>query len=285
MKFIELRKIAFLISGSLIAFALFNIFGRKINWGIDFTGGTVVQVRFEKNENIAQIRKSLRKLNPVIQEFPKTNSFILKFSRSLNLTDLHKKLMDIFSKDMPKNPAKIERFEMVGPVVGKFLIKAALYAFLGALFGIIVYVAIRFKGNVWGLAAVIALIHDITITFGIMCFTGRSIDLIIVTGLLFIAGYSVNDTIVIYDRIRENLKKAERKKTSEIFNVSITQTLSRTIITSLTTLLVVLALFLFGGQIIHDFSLTLLIGIIIGTYSSIFIASPLVYISKKNAKK
>ena len=172
----------------------------------------------------------------------------------------------------------IERFEMVGPVVGKFLKKAAISAFGGALLGIILYVALRFKGSVWGLAAVAAIIHDVIITFGILAALGTSVDLIVVTSLLFIAGYSVNDTIVIYDRIRENLRRAQRQKTSGIFNISITQTLSRTLITSLTTAAVIVCLLVFGGEIIHSFALSLLIGIIVGTYSSIFIASPLVYL-------
>jgi len=277
IRFIEFRKKAFIISGIITLFAAYSIFFGKIKWGIDFTGGTVAQIQFEKELAITELRMALAEYKPVIQEFSGEFSYILKFSQSEEEQNLGAVIKEKLKAKFPDNKVTIVRFEMVGPVVGKFLIKAALYAFLGALFGIIFYVALRFKGSIWGIAAVIALIHDVVITFGILCFTNVSVDLIIITGLLFIAGYSVNDTIVIYDRIRENLRKVERKKTSEIFNVSIKQTLSRTLITSLTTALVVLCLFLLGGEIIHNFAATLLIGIVIGTYSSIFIASPLVY--------
>ena len=275
--FIEFRKKAFLISGAIVLFASYNIFFGKINWGIDFTGGTIAHIKFEKNLVITDLREALAEYKPVIQEFSGESSYILKFSQSEEEQNLSAEIKDKLKEKFPENEVTIVRFEMVGPVVGKFLINAALYAFMGALFGIIFYVALRFKGSIWGIAAVIALIHDMVITFGILCFSGVTVDLIVITGLLFIAGYSVNDTIVIYDRIRENLKNFERKKTSEIFNDSIKQTLSRTLITSLTTAIVVLCLFFLGGEIIHNFAGAILIGIVIGTYSSIFIASPLVY--------
>jgi len=278
IKFIQFRKKAFLLSLIFFALSIFIIAFTKINWGIDFTGGTVAQIKFDKQINIEDLRESMKSYNPTIQEFPKSFSYILKFSQSEETQNLSEEVNKKLTADFHTSSPEIMRFEMVGPVVGKFLIKAALYAFCGAIFGIILYVGLRFRGGIWGLAAVAALIHDVAITFGILCFMKISIDLIIITALLFIAGYSVNDTIVIYDRIRENLRRAERKNISDIFNSSITQTLSRTLITSLTTELAIIPLFIFGGETIHSFSLALLLGVLIGTYSSIFIASPLVYI-------
>jgi len=280
IKFIEKRRNAFIISGALILLALYATVVRKINWGIDFTGGTLAQISFKKDVSIESLREKLAEFKPVIQRFANTNTFLLKFSQ-IKQEDISVKLNTILMENFKESEPQIEKFEMVGPVVGKFLIKAAIYAFFGAFIGIILYVAIRFKGGIWGIAAVVALIHDVFITFGILCLMNYTIDLIIITGLLFIAGYSVNDTIVIYDRIRENLRKGIRKSNAEIFDISINQTLSRTLVTSLTTLLVVATLLLLGGMAIKSFAITLFIGIIIGTYSSIFIASPLVYITKK----
>jgi len=280
IKFIEKRKNAFLVSGALILLSIYATVVKKINWGIDFTGGTLAQVSFKKDVSIESLRAKLSEFKPVIQRFANTNTFLLKFSQ-IKQQDISVKLNTILMENFKESEPQIEKFEMVGPVVGKFLIKAAIYAFFGAFIGIIFYVAIRFKGGIWGIAAVIALIHDVFITFGILCLMNYTIDLIIITGLLFIAGYSVNDTIVIYDRIRENLRKGLRKSNAEIFDTSINQTLSRTLVTSLTTLLVVATLLLLGGMAIKSFAITLFIGIIIGTYSSIFIASPLVYITKK----
>lgn len=156
--------------------------------------------------------------------------------------------------------------------------KKAIYSFVFAFLGIIVYVAWRFKGGVWGAAGVIALIHDVFITFGILSLMGKEITLVIVAALLTLAGYSINDTIVVYDRIRDDMKLYFKRPLIEIFNMSINETLSRTIVTSFTTMFVVLALFFKGGTVIHDFAITLIIGIVVGTYSSIFVASPIVYI-------
>jgi len=275
--FIKMRKAAFASSILLMIFSGASLI-KGINWGIDFTGGTVAQIKFEKPADISDLRKIFSEYKPVIQEFSGSKTFILKFSQSDEMKNLSAALGEKLNKEYPANKAEIERFEMVGPVVGKFLKKAAISAFGGALLGIILYVALRFKGGVWGLAAVAAIVHDVLITFGILAAMGITVDLIVVTSLLFIAGYSVNDTIVIYDRIRENLRRAQRQKTSVVFNNSIAQTLSRTLITSLTTAAVVVCLLVFGGEIIHSFAQSLLIGIIVGTYSSIFIASPLVYL-------
>ncbi|MBU4134409.1 protein translocase subunit SecF [bacterium] len=280
INFIGMRNSAFAVSALLMIFAAISLIS-GIKWGIDFTGGTVAQLKFEKPADISALRKIFSEYKPVIQEYPGAKTFILKFSQSDEMENLSAAIVEKLKEAYPDNKAEIERFEMVGPVVGDFLKNAAAYAFGGALLGIILYVALRFKGSMWGIAAVAAIIHDVLITFGILVAFGTSVDLIVVTSLLFIAGYSVNDTIVIYDRIRENLRKAQRQETSAIFNSSITQTLSRTLITSLTTVMVVVCLLVFGGEIIHNFAQSLLIGIVVGTYSSVFIASPIVYLKLK----
>ena len=277
--FIGYRRIAFVISGVLIFIGIFQVWKKKGgNFGIDFRGGTLVQLRFKKEIKVEKIREVLEKngfKDTNIQEVIGSNSFIFRFPVMEKSEDLSFRIENLFKEIDPD--VIIERIEMVGPVVGKYLIKLALKAFIFAFLGIIVYIGIRFKGTIWGVSAVIALVHDVFITFGLLNLVGCEISLVVVSGLLLLAGYSVNDTIVVYDRIRENLRLKGGKDLKEIFNLSIRQTLSRTLITSITTLLVVLALFFFGGEVIHDFSITLLFGIIIGTYSSIFIASPIVW--------
>ncbi|RLD14762.1 MAG: protein translocase subunit SecF [Caldiserica bacterium] len=277
--FIGYRRIAFVISGILILIGIFQVWKRKGgNFGIDFRGGTLVQLGFKKEIKVEKIREILEKngfKDTNIQEVIGSNSFIFRFPVVEKSENLGFKIEKVFKDIDPE--VYIERIEMVGPVVGRYLIKLALKAFIFAFFGIIIYIGIRFKGTIWGVSAVIALLHDVFITFGLLNLVGCEISLVVVSGLLLLAGYSVNDTIVVYDRIRENLRLKGGKNLKETFNLSIRQTLSRTLITSITTLLVVLALFFFGGEVIHDFSITLLFGIIIGTYSSIFIASPIVW--------
>jgi preprotein translocase SecF subunit len=165
----------------------------------------------------------------------------------------------------------------VGPRIGKYLTNRALLAIILSLSGIIIYVAFRFKSPVWGISAVIALLHDVFIVLGLFCIFDKEITLTVIAAVLTLAGYSVNDTIVIFDRIRENLSLMRKETLNKIINTSINQTLSRTAITSLTTEFVLLSLFFLGGEVIHDFSFVLLFGVVIGTYSSIFIASPIVY--------
>ena len=177
------------------------------------------------------------------------------------------------------------RIEKVGPVVGKALRKSAILAIIFALGGILIYVGFRFKHFDFGVAGVIALLHDVFITLGVLLILGRQIDLLVVTALLTIAGYSINDTIIIYDRVRENMIKHNKHSLAEIINMSINQTLGRTILTTLTTLMVVITLFLRGGEVLNTFALCLIIGFISGTYSTIFIASPLVLMWESRGTK
>jgi preprotein translocase SecF subunit len=287
-KFIEKRKKAFILSGLMILVSGYAIFHKGVNLGIDFTGGTLVQINFSQEISEGGMRETLSRhelSGATIQKFPNTNVLIIRV-KSLNVgpvesdvgpVEIKQKLTSIFQEEFPQNQFIIERNEVVGPVVGKYLKKRGMKAFLFAFLGIIIYIAWRFIGGIWGLAGVTALIHDVFITFGIFTILGKEITLPIVAALLTLAGYSINDTIVVYDRIRENIKIQYKKPLVEVINSSINETLSRTMMTSLSTLLVVLSIFILGGPVIHDFSFAILIGIFIGTYSSIFIASPLVY--------
>ena len=280
-KFIEKRKKAFILSGLMILFSGYAIFHKGVNLGIDFTGGTLVQINFSKEVTEGEIRETLSRRElpgAAIQKFPNTNAVVIRVkSLDVGPVEIAQKLTSIFQEELPQNQFIIERNEVVGPVVGEYLKKRGIKAFLFAFLGIIIYIAWRFIGGIWGLAGVTALIHDVFITFGIFTILGKEISLPIVAALLTLAGYSINDTIVVYDRIRENIRLHYKRPLAEVIDSSINETLSRTMMTSLTTLLVVLSIFILGGPVIHDFAFAILIGIFIGTYSSIFIASPLVY--------
>ena len=183
------------------------------------------------------------------------------------------------------NNFQILRIENVGPVVGRQLKTKAIWAILWSLLGILVYVTFRFRHLDFAIGGIAALIHDVIIATGLLLFFNRQIDLLIVTALLTLAGYSINDTIVVYDRIREMMQKMQKAKLSEVINTAINQTLSRSILTSFTTILVILSLFLYGGEVLNSFALVLLIGIAVGTYSSIFIATPLVIAFRKRSRR
>jgi len=288
-KFIEKRNIAFVISGLMILISGFAIFHKGINLGIDFTGGTLVQINFSQEVPVGEAREILTRhglSSATIQRFPNTNVLVIRVkSLDVGPVEVAQKLTSIFQEEFPQNQFTIERNEVVGPVVGEYLKKRGVKAFLFAFLGIIIYVAWRFVGGIWGIAGVAALVHDIFITFGIFVVLGKEITLPIVAALLTLGGYSINDTIVVYDRIRENIRLQYKKPLAEVINSSINETLSRTMMTSLTTLLVVLSIFILGGPVIHDFSFAILLGIFIGTYSSIFVASPMVYQWKTKRSK
>ncbi|MFH1715254.1 MAG: protein translocase subunit SecF [Elusimicrobiota bacterium] len=284
IKFIQKKKIAYLLSGILITAGIISmIIKGGPNWGIDFTGGALVQINFTEAVTNDEVRTGLETIgfsNVTLQRFVGSNVVIFRLQQSAQVTG---PLMETLKTNMNKNFV-VERIEMVGPAVGIWLVKRAALAFSFAFLGIICYVAIRFKGGVWGVAGVLALIHDVLIVVGIFSILNKEITLPVVAALMTLVGYSINDTIVIYDRIRENLRVRYKEAKEKVFNDSINQTLSRTVITSGTTLVTVLALFLFGGKVIHDFSLVLLLGVIVGTYSSIFVASPIVYDWKNRSK-
>lgn len=281
IRFLSKRKEAFAISIVLILLSVIFLIIKKPNWGIDFTGGTLVHLKFEKSIQISDLREALIKgelPEPSIQSFRNSNVVIIRIKKIKEEANISEKISDIIQSDFPGIGFSVMRNEMVGPAVGSYLRETAVKAFIFAFVAMVIYIAIRFKGGIWGFAAVIALIHDVIITFGILNILGVTMDLPVIAALLTLAGYSINDTIVIYDRIRENIRIHYKKKLSEIIDQSINSTLSRTIITSGTTLAVVISILLKGGEVLYGFAMALFIGIIVGTYSSIFVASPLIYV-------
>lgn len=274
--FVSKRAIAMTLSVLLIGWGLWAAFQKKdAIYGIDFAGGQIQEYRFQKPVAPDLLRDALRQEglgDAIIQDVDKTSlTFIIRTS-----SDTYDTVVKAFKSKLADNPFEILRIEKVGPVVGKHLRERALWAIILSLVGILIYVAFRFKHLDYAAAGVIALLHDVAITFGCLVLLGRQIDLLVVTALLTIAGYSINDTIVIYDRIRENIPKMRKTKLADLINISLNQTLSRTIITNGVTFLVVLALFFKGGEVLNTFALALVIGFFAGTYSTIFIASPLV---------
>ena len=274
--FVSKRKICYGISALLVVLSVFALVSKKdAAYGIDFVGGQIQEYRFERRIPVDDLRDVLNSAGleeAVIQQFDQYPENVMVRTSD----DTEKKVMETFRQSFTDNSFEILRIEKVGPVVGKALRKAALLAIIFALGGILIYVGFRFKHFDFATAGIIALLHDVFITLGLLILLNRQVDLLVVTALLTIAGYSVNDTIIIYDRVRENMVKSGRKSLAEIINKSINQTLGRTILTTITTLIVVISLYTKGGEVLNTFALTLLIGFIAGTYSTIFIASPLV---------
>lgn len=273
--YIKIRFICYTLSAIVIITGVFAYFHRgKTMYGVDFTGGQVQEYSFEKNINIEKIRQSLNQAglgDASIQQITGKNEVIIKTA-----TDTVNAVGKKFSEDFPDNKYQVMRIEQVGPAVGKDLKKKALNAIIFSLIGILIYVAFRFKHFNFAAAGVIALLHDVIITVGFLALTGREMSLTVIAALLTIAGYSINDTIVIYDRIREVIRTMPKVTLKDAINIAVNQCMSRTILTTWCTMLVVLALFFFGGDVINDFSFCLLVGFISGIYSTVFIASPLI---------
>ena len=273
--FINKRWIAYVASTIILlgGMAIFLARGEKA-YGIDFTGGQMQEYRFASPVEIEDVRHSLVGIgieDATIQSMEAKNQVLIKTSE-----DAASEITKEFKKSFSGNPAELMRVEKVGPSIGKHLRKSARLALLWSLIGILIYVGFRFKNVGFAVAGVIALFHDVFVAIGFLAATGRELNITIVAALLTIAGYSINDTIVIYSRIRENLKLYRKASMKEIINMSVNQTLSRTLLTTLTTLLAVVSIFLFGGEVLRDFSFTLLVGIISGIYSTIYIAAPLI---------
>ncbi|HAN05306.1 MAG: protein-export membrane protein SecF [Elusimicrobia bacterium GWA2_64_40] len=280
INFISKRFIFFGFSALLIAVSAASMAVKGLNLGLDFTGGTLLQVKFEQPVTTAQVREAMAKagLETSIQSFTGRNAYQIKVKGTQEkVNEIADKMLAGFTASFPGNTYTEEKRDYVGPVVGRDLAKKALFAFVLSLFGIIVYVAFRFSNPVWGAAGVIALLHDVFIAAGAMSVTNREIDLVIVAALLTIAGYSINDTIVIFDRMRENIRMFPKMALSQLVNTSINETLSRTLLTNFTVLTVVAVLFFAGGEVINNFAFCMLVGSIFGTYSTIAIATPLVY--------
>ncbi len=276
--FMRWSKFAFIFSLIMIMGSIATISTKGLNWGLDFTGGTLIEVSFKEPANLPLIRESLEKAgfgDAVVQNFGTARDVMVRLQPREGVKGevLGNQILDAL-KEGTAQSVEMRRIEFVGPNVGDELAEAGGMAILIALLCILLYVSLRFE---WRLAAgaVLSLAHDIIITVGIFSVLQVEVDLTIVAALLTVVGYSLNDTIVVFDRIRENFRKMRKGSPAEIMNCSISQTLSRTLITSGTTLFVVIALFAQGGSMIHGFALALLIGITIGTYSSIYVASAL----------
>lgn len=278
VNFIGRRRIAFLVSVILILIGIVSMVikgGPK--YGIDFTGGTLIQLHIGKNVDISEVRTALAPIGlsgTEIQNFGEANEFLIKYQEDIDASDVAKTLEEQLQTDV-----RIDRTEKVGPRIGRELReRALLFVGLGLLL-MLIYITIRFDIK-FGVGAIVALFHDVFITMGIFSLLNKEITVAIVAAILTIVGYSINDSIVVSDRIRENLRKLGKKVSLSSFietvNRSINQTLSRTIITSLTTLTVLVCILIFGGPVIFDFAFALTIGIIVGTYSSIFVVAALV---------
>ena len=278
--FIGMMKPAAIFSAILIVISLATFLVRGgLIYGIDFAGGTVLEIKFNEPVQIADVRQSLQKSDlggSEIKHFGEEESVLISTEQSsADLRGIEGRVRSALDEAFGENSYSVERLEMVGPKVGADLRKKGLLAVFLSCLLILAYVTIRFEFK-FALGGLLALVHDIVIALGLFTLMGRTFTLPVLAAVLTIAGYSINDSIVVFDRIRENIRRGTRKKLPDIINLSINQTLSRTILTSLTVIVVIGALLLFGGEIIKDFSLILLFGVIIGTYSSIFIASPTV---------
>ncbi|RKY45573.1 MAG: protein translocase subunit SecDF [Candidatus Omnitrophota bacterium] len=279
INFVKFKNICLVISLVLIGMGFFSFKskGERI-WGIDFKGGQLLQYKLQPLSKIEKVRKVLEEEginNIVLQEFKDIKGGILIKSKS----DITQKVEDILKKNFDKVIQL--KINTIGPTVGAILRKKAILAVSMSLLGILIYVAFRFKHLDFAIAGIIALFHDVLMSIGFVCLSGYEISLLVITAILTIAGYSINDTIVIYDRIRELTPRMHKVSLREMINSAINQTLSRTIITSFTTILVVVCIFALGGEALKSFSFTLLVGFIAGTYSSIYIASPLVLAFRK----
>ena len=277
IQFLKFKKATLIMSITICFFSIFSLFLNGLNFGIDFKGGTLIEVSSENSINISNVRSVLSSLNlgdVQIQNFGSEKNILVRIEASSSgnnssaLSKITNQLI-LFGK--------IQRTEVVGPKISSELIQKGILAIISAVGLMLFYIWIRFEWQ-FSLGAVLALIHDVIITIGIFSFFQIEFNLSIIAALLTIIGYSMNDTVVVYDRIRENLRKYKKQDLYDLINISINQTLSRTVLTSFTTLLALFSLYIFGGQVIKGFTLAMIIGVFIGTYSSTFIASQLLHI-------
>lgn len=288
--FIGKRRLFMMVSVIAILVGLASLMVRGgLNYGIDFAGGTMVQVRFAKDVTPDDLRQALAGIDLgdlSIQQFEddEAHEFLIRVEKSkTGLVGLSDEIKVVLDKVFGSENVDIRRVEMVGPKVGKDLRRQGMLAIIYAMIGILIYITVRFEFR-FAVGAIVALAHDVMITVGVFALLDKEFSLPIVAALLAIVGYSLNDTIVVYDRIRENMKGLGKQSFITTVNRSINQTISRTVLTSLTTMLVLVSLFFLGGGVIHDFAFAMIIGVMVGTYSSIFIASPVV-ISMQPKKK
>ena len=284
--FIGKRNYAFIFSGILIALGLVTVvqIGRgQANLGIDFAGGTAVQLKFEQPIKIDDARRVLSSSgfpDAELQQFTNGNRLLVRVKQQNTIQeDAANRIVQVFEKEFSTNKFVVDSSTAIGPTIGQELQKKAIVAVIFSMIGIILYIAVRFEFR-FGIAAAIATFHDVLAVLGVLYLVNKEITLLIVTALLTLAGYSLTDKVVVFDRIRENLKFRRRESLEQVINGGINQVLSRTIVVSLTVVLVLVALFFFGGEVIHDFSFALLVGVIVGNYSSIFVASSILVVWK-----
>lgn len=274
--FMRVRKQAMMVSGVLLIICLGAIFAKGMNFGIDFTGGTLIEVGYQKPAELSALRNALAENgfdDAIVQHFGTAKDVLVRIAprEGLSSAELSTELLTVLGKT-ENGEAEMRRVEFVGPQIGDELVEKGGLAMLTALGCILLYVWVRFEKR-FAAGSIAALIHDVIFTIGIFSILGLEFDLTVLAAILAVIGYSLNDTIVVFDRVRENFRKMRKGTPVDVVNNSINQTLSRTLMTSLTTLLVLISLFIFGGELIHGFATALIIGVVVGTYSSIYIAS------------
>ena len=290
--FMGKRNIALAISFILIAIgmiAVVQIYREAANLGIDFAGGTAVQMAFDRNVPLKDIRTALNEAdinNFDLQDLKdvthdKKDKVLVRIKKSEEMIgNLSEQIISTISESFPESNPKVDSVTEIGPKVGERLRQDAMWAVIAAIIGILIYITVRFQFR-FSVGATAATFHDVLSVLGIFYLMGKEINLILVSALLMIAGYSLTDSVVVFDRIRENMRSKFKKSTMDIVNISLNEVLSRTIITSLTTFFAALAQYLVGGEVIHDFAFAIMLGIIVGTYSSMFVASPIVLLMGK----
>ena len=290
--FISLRFIASAISLAIILASIALLGFKGLNLGVDFTGGTLIEIRSEKPANLPELRAEMNALSLgaiSIQEFGTDTDLLIRLPQQDGDETTQKAAIEktraALSNFFEGEELDYRRVEYVGPQVGDELKKAGLLAFLLSMAGILIYIWVRFEWQ-FGVAAIIALFHDSIGVLGFFALTGESFDLATLAAVLLVAGYSINDTVVVFDRVRENMRKYKKKELGDLLNLSVNQMLSRTIMTSLTTVLVLAMLYFFGGEVIKGFTEALIFGVVLGTYSSIYVAAPLLMLlgARDNSK-
>ena len=278
--FLKGKYIAFITSIILILLSIGLFFLNGLNFGIDFKGGTLIEIETQNKIEISEVRSSLNSLSLgdiQVQEFGSDKNLLIRIEQQQGGDQIQQNVLEIVKQKLTKDISEtinFRRTEVVGPKVSGELIQSGTIAILVAVFAMLIYIWLRFEWQ-FSLGAVIALLHDVILTIGVFCFTQLEFNLPIIAAILTIVGYSMNDTVVVYDRVRENLRKFRSKEITSLLNLSINETLSRTIVTSVTTLLALVSLYIFGGEVIKGFTFAMIWGVLVGTYSSIFVAAPL----------
>ena len=285
INFMRIKKLTLFISSILFFLSLSLVFIKGLNLGIDFTGGSLIEVRFKENIDLNNLRMKMNKLDLgeiQLQTIGNENDIVIKVQDKKNNENTRIETIQIIKKSLSDKSVEYRRAEFVGPKVGGELVNAGIIAVIFSLIGILIYIWIRFQWN-FALGAIIALVHDVILTLGFFSVLQLEFNLATVAAVLTIAGYSINDTVVIYDRIRDTMRKYKQITFDKVINISLNGTLSRTLTTSITTLLALIALYTFGGIVISSFIIALIWGVLIGTYSSVYVASPiLTYLKQDN---